>query len=815
MKLSLNWIKDFVDVPELDPTEFVKKITLTVCEIEGFELTGTHLSSIKVAEVLEINVHPDAEKLSLVKITSGNEEHNLVCGASNFKVGDKVAFAGLGTVLPGNFKIKKAKIRGVESLGMLCAGDELGLSEDHDGLLLLPSDSEVGQTLDQLYPDQMDLVFEVDNKSITHRPDLWGHYGFAREVSAAFKLPLKPYERDMSNFTVVEGKEITPDYEHGRSFSHFRGEGENLINVEVLAGELVPRFSGLSIKDVAVVESPAWIQHRLFRVGLRAINNMVDITNYVMMELGQPMHAFDAEEIEGGKLTVQMAKNGDKVMTLYQKEAKLTENDLTICDANGASVVAGIIGGLNSGVTDKTTSIFFEAGNWNPVTVRKTSTRIGIRTDACTRYEKSLAPEMTVLAIIRATALLKLTAPNLTVCGELIDIWGKDSENITIELSHSFVVARLGADISKDETQAILERLGFILTAKDDDLFTVQVPTWRATKDIMIPEDLVEEVGRVYGFSNIKPEAPLFPIERPVFNVQRAFERQAKSTLSYNGFHEVYNYPLTDQATEQAYVSEHIKVMTLLNPVAENQNQMRTTLLPHLVSTILENQKDEPEFKLYEIGRVYEKQGEEVKEENRLILGLSKTSGELGDAFYELKHDLNNVLSQLQVSDVSWKATEEEERRKFQHPYISAEIFSGKEKIGEIFSFAPMFRDQVSLKHDVCIAELDFEKMFAIEHQEYQFQELHKFPPVLFDISLLIPKKSYFQEVKDVILASSKSVVQVNFFDLYYPKEAPEQKSMSVSIVFRSKEKTLGSEEIKNLQDKVIAKLAKAGFNLR
>ncbi|MBT4090653.1 MAG: phenylalanine--tRNA ligase subunit beta, partial [Deltaproteobacteria bacterium] len=312
MKISLNWIKDFICIEEdLSNQELVEKITLSICEVEGFEETGTHLKETFVSQVLAIEPHPDADKLSLVTINTGKEEKRVVCGASNFKPGDKVPFVGEGAMLPGNFLIKKAKIRGVESDGMLCAEDELGLSEDHDGLLILPEDSNVGDTLATLFPDQVDVVMEIDNKSITHRPDLWGHYGFARELGAVFRVP-------------VDKMDFNPEI--------LEGTGSRLIEVEVLAGDLVPRFTGISVDNVSISPSPLWMQYRLTRVGLRPINNMVDLTNYVMLEMGQPMHAFDADQIAGKKLTVRPADSGTKLMTLHQKEVTLGENDMTICD---------------------------------------------------------------------------------------------------------------------------------------------------------------------------------------------------------------------------------------------------------------------------------------------------------------------------------------------------------------------------------------------------------------------------------------------------------------------------------------------------
>lgn len=794
MKISLNWIRDFVDIdPELSTEELAQTITLSVCEVEGAEDTGKHLKDVRVAEVLTIDQHPNADKLSLVTVNYG-EELQVVCGAKNFKVGDKVPFVGVGAELPGGFKIKPTKIRGVPSSGMLCAEDELGFSEDHEGLMILPADAEVGMTLDKLFPDQVDTILEIDNKSITNRPDLWGHYGFARELGTIFKKPVKPMEFDTAKVT---------------------GEGEGIINLEVEPGELVPRFTGLSVANVTVLDSPLKVQHRLSRVGLRPLNNLVDLTNYVMLELGQPMHAFDAEKIAGKKLVVKRAEPGTKVMTLYDKEAELSEENLTICDDNGASVVAGVIGGMDSGVNDETTSIFLEAANWNPVSVRKTSSTIGIRTDSSQRFEKSLDPEMCHLAIQRAVELLAESCPDAQARGELIDVRGKDIPAITIKTSIDFICSRLGKKIESSEIRDILSRLGFVLNGEDSDL-SVEVPSWRRTKDVSIPEDLVEEIGRIHGFNNIEPIAPLFPIEKPVFNEQRRFETAAKALLRKNGFHEVYNYPLTCKKTEEPFELSQEGVMILRNPVADHQNQMRTSMLPHFVQTVHDNQKIAMDFRIFEIGRTYKKlESGAIWEAQRLITAISQPQRKVGDTFYLLKSKLLKLFSRMQIADIVFKAMDEESQAFYHHKNISAAIYSNNKKLGIIYSFSPQARDQFELKGDVCFAELDFDALFDIEKREYKYEEPAKFPPVYFELSIMVPERLCFQQIKELVLAMDKRISKVDFLGDYYSDEYEGLKSLSFAMEFQPKDKTMEPEEIKNLQDKIIKKLAEHGYNLR
>ena len=793
MKISLNWVREFVELPVLNAGELAQQITMSVCEVEGYEETGQHLADILVAEVLKIEPHPDADKLSLVTVDMGQEQR-VVCGAKNFKVGDKVPYVGIGAVLPGNFKIKPVRIRGVESCGMLCAEDELGFSDDHEGLMLLADELQAGTSLDQLFADQIDVVLEIDNQSITHRPDLWGHYGFARELGAIFKKPVRK---------IVFNQELVT------------GSGERMIEVEVKVPELVPRFTGLSISRVKVTKSPLKIQHRLSRVGLRPINNLVDLTNYVMLELGQPMHAFDAERIAGRKLVVQQAEPETEVMTLYQKVAKLGRDDLTICDADGPSVVAGVIGGLNSGVSEKTDTIFLEAANWNPVSIRKTATRIGIRTDACQRYEKSLDPEISSLAIQRAVNLLTESCPECKILGTMVDLRGKEIEPITIETTVKFINLNLGKSITKEEIIDTLTRLDFEVTTKGDAL-SVSVPSHRRTKDVSIQADLVEEIGRIHGFNNIKATAPYFPIEKPTFNLQRRFEWTTKTELAGNGFHEVYNYPLTCQEQEEPFNLGNEGRLKLKNPVADNQNQMRNSLLPHFVQTLHNNQKLSLEFKIFEIGRVYksEKSGE-ISERQRLIMAVSSDSDQVGTAFYQLKSDLIRLLSRLQVAKIEWQPSVGKECRDYQHRAVSAHLLAGEERLGQIFAFSPEYRDKFGLKGDVVVAELDFDLLFAVDKREYSYSTPSKFPAVNFELSIVVPERVYFQEIAKLVREIDSRVVKVDYLGVYPLPDNPGSNSLSFSMEFQSTQKTLSSEEVTELQERVIAALEKVGYPLR
>ena len=793
MKISKNWLCDYIDLPkDLDLARFCEVVTLSVCEVEGVEETGAHLSQVLAALVTAIKPHPSADKLRLVTIETGKGTLELVCGAHNFEVGAMVVFAGLGTVLPGGFEIKPAQIRGVESMGMLCAEDELGFSSDHEGLMLLPIGTKPGTRLSELYPDQQDWVLEIDNKSVTHRPDLWGHYGYARELGAIFKLPVKPY----------------PGADWAKGL-----KGDCPIKVNLAVPELVHRYSGVFLEGVQVVPSSEKIKHRLHRVGLRPINNLVDVTNYVMLDLGQPMHAFDGSQIAGNQLTIRRGKAGEQLTTLYQKTVTFSENDLTIADDKGPSVIAGVVGGLNSGVKEGANCCFLEAACWEAVTIRQSAARLGHRTDAAQRFEKALAPEHTELALARAVDLLKETCPQLAIKGGFSDHWGLKVAPVTILTSYAFITKRLGQTLTNQEIDDSLARLGFALQIKGNQI-EVEVPAWRRTKDVSIPEDLVEEVGRIYGLNQIAPKPPLFPIVRPQFNQQRHFENRAKRVLAGLGFHEIYSYPLTDEKTEAPFGLFQDPRLVLLNPVAETQDRMRTSLLPHMVERVRQNQKIAQGFKLFELGISYHYQNDEPQETPWLLLCRSAPAGHLGEGFYRLKADLVSLLNHWQVPSVYFEPAMEP--APYQHPKLSAELYSGALHLGRLFSLRPSSAKELGLKGEVYFTELSIKAALeAASGQDYKYAEPWKFPAVFLDLSLVVPKELYFAELQKEVEQFDPLVRSVRFFDVFESEALGDNKSLSITVEFRAPNRTLSADETKDLQDRLINRLALAGFSLR
>ncbi|MFA4941992.1 MAG: phenylalanine--tRNA ligase subunit beta, partial [Patescibacteria group bacterium] len=483
MYISLKWLKDFVNIPaSITPEELGLKLTLHTVEIDGVEKQSEKFNNVVVGKILELKKHPQADRLQLVKVDIGKEKLDIVCGAHNIKEGDFVPVALVGAILPNGLEIKEAEIRGVKSHGMLCAEDELGLGQDHSGILILTK-GKLGQNLaENLKLD--DTVFEVDNKSITNRPDLWGHFGLARDIAAFLDIKLIEPKINLEKITKLEKK------------------GEVIkLKAEVKDAKLCPRYMAIAMKGIKIADSPQWMKERLSAVGMRPINNIVDITNYVMLELGQPLHAFDANLVK--EIVVRRAEDKEMMETLDGQKRELNKEMLVIADDEKAIAIAGVMGGATSEISDKTDSIIIEAANFEPTQIRKTSQKLGLRTESSMRFEKSLDPNLCEQAIARVVELVKEICPGAVVASKLVDIKSFKINSDPIVLDISWLNKTIGEEIGEKTIIKTLNNLGFKTTQKKNEI-TVNVPTWRATKDISIREDLMEEIVRIYGYNNLK-----------------------------------------------------------------------------------------------------------------------------------------------------------------------------------------------------------------------------------------------------------------------------------------------------------------------
>lgn len=794
MKISLNWIKDFVDLDEnLEPLQVLERITMSTAEVEEIETIGAHLKEVVVAKVLATKPHPNADKLKLVTVDDGTSVMEVVCGAPNVAEGQIVALAKSGTTLPSG-TLKPTKIRGVKSAGMICADDELGLSDDHTGIIVFDDDVKVGTTLDQIFGKE-DVVLEVDNKSLTHRPDLWGHVGFAREFAAVYGKPLKFDPKT----TVDEAKEKDP------------------LVIENMVPELCPRYSALVVKNVKVCDSPTWMQQRLKAVDIKPINNLVDVTNYVMMEYGQPMHAFDRRHINGDKIVIRRAEDKEKFTTLDEAKHKLVTDDIVIADANTAVALGGVMGGLSSEIVDDTTCVVLESANFHPTTIRTTANRIQLRTDAAQRFEKSQDPANTVPAMLRALELIKLTCPDAEVSSEILDSWPNPPAQVTIDISISYINKRLGNQLPKERIIGILTSLDFGISEIDDDNFTISVPSYRATKDVGIKADIVEEIGRIYGFDNFIPSSPVILSDPPEANQLRLLEWYSRDVFTQRlGFDEVSNYSFISSELLESCGYDSEAALRVQNPVSKDDNLMRTAILPHVISNAVTNQKNFSKFKLFELGRTTltkDRKGPKLAKENRRLSGA--VFGEDHNSFYHVKGAVEEFLTLLNLPNVNFRMMKEPPV--WAHGGRCAEVFCIKKSLGVVAELHPAVAEKFELKKRLGVFDLDFDAVFNAKPMNMKFKPLRKYPVNSIEITVVVDKRVRIEEIENVIKrAGGKLLVGFDFLYIYEgDKIAEGKKAVTYHIDFGANDRTLDGEEISGLHEKLLAALAKAGMPIR
>ena len=806
MWLSLKWIQDFVDyTPEISPSELGVLISLRVAEVEDVKILGESLSQVRVVEVLSTAPHPDADKLKLATLTDGTTERTIVCGASNCRPGIKIPFADLGAKFELTGKdgktstlvIKPTKIRGVESTGMLCSASELGLEVESEGILELPADTPLGLRLDEYeaFSAAQDTLFEVDNKSLTHRPDLWGHYGFAREFAAIFGLELKPYPGLEPNSSEASAYTVQNDIT-----------------------ELCRRYSALEVKNVKVGPSPEWMKLRLEAAGLNSKNNIVDITNYVLLEMGQPMHAFDTTKLADKTITVRTAKEGETFAALDDETYTLDETDLVIDNAGEAVALAGIMGGLNSSIDDSTTSILLESANFDAATVRRSSTRLGLRSDSSARFEKSLDPENTTIALKRALQLIVELCPEAEVVGQIADTYDTPYPKLSIDTSISFLQKRLGTtEITEDFIREKLTTLGFGL---EGDL-KIAVPTWRATKDVSIQEDIIEEVGRMYGYDNITPYSLNFEITPAKQNNSRKLERALKASLTDGlGFTELLLYPWTGDKQLKEYGLSSEGLMTLSNPVSEESKYMRPSSVPHFVDAIAENMKYFDGARIFDFGRIYDTTAmkgllptERFKLTGAIIPAFKKKDLQT-ETFYEVKALVEDLLQVTGVTGQVKPLTGDQP--KWVHPGMACGFYRGKQLLAEVYKLHPAIAQKKGLRHNPYIFVVHFDEIEKSQ-RKFKYKAVNKFPGVPFDITVVADEKTLAGDIqRNITKAAKNSLRELSVFSVYQGDDMEAgKKSVSFRMTFGSDKKTLDSDEIKKLQDSVINALDKAGYPLK
>lgn len=803
MNISLDWISDFVELGDKSPAEIGKLLTRHTAEVEGVLDLAKPYDKMLVGEVLELKKHPGADRLNLVQVNIGQKDPvQIVCGGQNLKPGLKVAVA-----LPGAWckwhgegepvQLSETKIRGEASFGMICAGEEIGLASDNPAGSTEVRICELNSTLKAGTPlakalGKSGALIEIDNKSLTHRPDLWGHYGIARELAAILGKKLAPLDK-LLKVPAAKGKTVA--------------------TVDIQNEALCPRFSSAIVTGIKIEESPQWMKSRLQAAGMNAHNNVVDITNYVMLELGQPMHAYDRETI-GDTLRVRFAKKDEKLLTLEGGEHVLTAEDPVITNgADQAIGLAGVKGGLHSGIRNETTELVLEAAAFDPIVVRKAAVRHGLRTDASQRFEKNLDPTLTELAIQRAVNLITELCPSAKLEGPIQTVGSWKPSTKTISIDPERLCSKIGVDIETSEITRILESLEFDV-AKDGKKLKVTVPSHRATRDVSIEEDLVEEVARIYGYDKIAPVLPSLPTALPMENLERELKHRARAIFAGNlGFTEVMTYSFYGKDRMEKCgldESEHIRVM---NPLSNDQTHMRTTLTPNLLAVIADNAREKDSIRIFEIGHTYREVGHFMPEEHKRV---TVAVAQKAETFYAAKGAMEEFLKRFGVD--KFELFPSKKPLAYAHPKKSLDLVVRGKTVGVLFSAHPATLKAFDIAMNVSLFSINFSALVAAGLAAKRFTALPKFPGMDFDVSVLVKDRQTVESLEDAIRSADKEKVlrSIELFDIYTGKNIPEgHKSLSFRVTLRHDERTLTDAEFQTLQKSVFAALEKIGASVR
>lgn len=811
MKVSYNWLKQYVKT-DISPEEMGRILTETGLEVESIEKIEAvkgGLDGVVVGEVLSCEKHPDADKLKVTSVNIGTGEHlQIVCGAPNVATGQKVIVATVGTTLypkPDDaFKIKLSKIRGVESFGMLCAEDELGLGESHAGILVLDNAIEVGTKASTYFDLEDDYQIEIG--LTPNRADAMGHIGVARDLIAYLNV------HQNANLKI-----------QWPSIDSFKVDSNDLsINIKNDTLETCPRYMGVSIKGVSIKPSPAWLQKRLRAVGLSPINNVVDITNYVMRELGTPLHAFDTNELNGN-IVVKLANDGEKFITLDGVERTLLSSNMMITNGNENLCIAGVFGGKDSGIKDETKNIFLESAYFNPVSVRKTAKSHALNTDASFRFERGVDPNLTEYALKRAALLIQEVAGG-KVSMDIVDIYPNKIENHKVEFSYERCNTLIGTSLSKELINNILENLDIKVLSESNGIAQLEVPVYRV--DVTREADVIEEVLRIYGFNNVPiPEKlnssiGIFP-KPDIEKVQSIISE----FLVGKGFVEMLNNSLTATNYIEKFGLETFKSernVEILNPLSQDLSVMRQTLIFNSLEVVEHNQnRQNPDLKLFEFGKVYHKYESGYSENKRLILTVSgrkekqqwNSSNDLM-SFYSIKGFSNAVFERLGL-----KAMLTEKAINNALFEDGLDLYILKNKVGQIGWISSKVKKHFGIKNDVFVADLDWDAILdSLKFVKIKYQELPKTFEVRRDFSLLLDKSVKFNEIESIAKSCDKKILQsISLFDVYEGKNLEDgKKSYAVSFFFQDKEVTLKDQQIDQVMDKIRGELeTKLGAQLR
>ncbi|HUH65124.1 MAG TPA: phenylalanine--tRNA ligase subunit beta [Syntrophales bacterium] len=792
MLVSLNWLKEFVDIG-MPASELADHLTMAGLEVEAVSEVAPPFTNVVVAKILSLKPHPETDKYYFCDVAAGEETYPIVCGARNIRMGDIVPLAKIGATLPGGYTIRSTKIRSVASHGMLCSEQELGIGDDASGIMILGNDLNIGQDLGEAL-NLRDTVLDV---GITpNRSDCLSMIGIAREIAAIAGAALR-----------------YPDV----SVSENDTDIKSITSVAILDPDLCPRYSARIIKDVAIKPSPLWMRRRLEAVGLRAINNIVDVTNYVMMELGQPLHAFDYRFLEEGRIVVRRSRGGETFTSLDEKERLLETDTLMICDGKKPVAIGGIMGGLNSEVKEDTGTILLESAYFTPSSIRKSAKALGMSTDAAFRFSRGIDPEGVIKALNRAARIMAEVSGG-NVCKGYIDEYPKkvvSSENMGLRTARVNHV--LGINISSPEIVKILESLGMTVRAEKDGVFKVTSPTYRT--DIIREIDLIEEVARLYGYDRIPETLPPVSVTPVVKDRQEIVTGRIREIIRGSGFSEIITYSfISPDSTKRLGISpddDRSKTVRIRNPLTEDQAVMRTTLVYSLLDTMKTNaHSGSLDLRMFEVGRVFihEKKGELPTEKNMigcLITGKrydDMWSQGLDADFFDMKGCVENIFDGLKIREIEFRS---DYRETFLHPGRCCGIYAQGRFMGFLGEVHPDTMLSFDLKSRACVAELDVDVIGSIFSDEILSRELPRFPSVVRDVAFLISDDVEAANVLKLALEMDKELLEkVNVFDVYSGKSIPGgKKSLGIRFVYRASNRTLKDDEVNELHGKLVRKI--------
>lgn len=788
MNISLNWLKQHVDLKNTKPEKIGEFLTLHTAEVEEVKNPADDFANIVVGQVKQVKKHPNADKLVLATVTDGAKDWEVVCGGTNVKQkmlvalarpGAKVRWHGEGDLVA----LQEAEIRGVKSAGMICSPQEIGLERhfecpDKEVLDLTPFGLKVGENLGRAL-ELDDWLFEIENKTITHRPDLWSHFGFARELAALLKTKLKESHPPSPNGFGEASPPLLKSFNEANLSQQKNFGKREKISVEVKDKKACPRYMAVKIDNVKIVSSPLWLKAALFKAGTRSINNIVDLTNFIMFDLGQPLHAFDAAKIAGPKIIVRKAKKGERITTLDEEILELNSEDLLICDKEKPVALAGVMGGRNSEIDQQTTSLILEAANFDAPTVRRTSLRFNLRTEASMRFEKGQDPALAEMAVNKFLAILAQLCPEAKITAPVVDIKNHSLRKNVIKVNLERVNQKAGVRFTANAVKKTLEPLGFGVSGSGQNL-NVTVPSWRSQGDVALEDDLIEELTRIYGFDNIKPVLPQVQINRPEENRAGQLEQQIKNFLSLGcGLNEVLNYSFLGEDR----VKNPEKHLALKNPVNKEQNLLRQSLIAGLRQNAEDNLRFFENFGLFEIGSVYFKETGDLPADISGKTKLPRQEKHLAGVL--VGTDQNLYLEAKGMAEALYKNL----GLKYQPEMVHFVTDSSLEKPAVFF-------------------EINLSELLNRPAGEKTFKELPRFPGVIRDLAFLIDKKTPYAQIEKTIKeAGANFLVKVNLFDAFRGKNiADDKKSLAFHLEFRSPQKTLTAQEA----DEELAKIIEA-----